>query len=213
MLPPSCSRCGTPIPAGPADPSRPDLCGACASRATEEALGAALAERSSANSSWGVQTRAGAGPGAATPDVVIVTRPLDGLLTGVAGAGLACLAWWAAATQVSWDYWGFASIVVGLAIGVSVLIGARQGGAAPGAMALVIGALSVVVTVYFISRSIDIRDAPRPIEIPLWTDLGGAKDLVKGAVDADTVNAIGLLGAPIAAAVVAGWPGRRPLVG
>jgi hypothetical protein len=176
-------------------------------------LGAALAERSSANSSWGVQPPGPGGSGAATPELVIATRPLDGLLTGVAGAGLACAAWWAAATLISWDYWGFASILVGLAIGVAVVIGARRGGVAAGAMALVIGAISVAITVYFISRSIDIRDAATPSQVPLWTDLGGAKDLVKGAIDADTVNALGLLGAPIAAAAVAGWPGHRPLVG
>jgi hypothetical protein len=195
------------------DPSRPDLCGSCAARDVEQALGATLAERSSAGSSWGVQAQTAQAAGAAVPQLVVRPRPLDGLLTGVAGAGLAGVAWWALATQLTWDWWPLLSVLVGLAIGLAVVVGARRGGPAAGAVAFGVGLLTVPVTAYFIARSIDIRDAVDPVSIPLWTDLGGAKDLVKGLAEADKAKAVAWLGAPLVAAVVAGWPGRRPIGG
>lgn len=150
--------------------------------------------------------------------VRVVTRPLDGILTGLAASAVAGVIWWAAATAIArsqpdFALWHLGSILVGLIVGIGVLVGSRKGGVASGLIALVLSTATVLVTVYFIDRSqtiIALNDAGRSSDIPLWQGASGFTDVYRTWWDYDRSHALMWLGGPVGAVLVAGWPGRRP---
>ncbi|MGN6696267.1 MAG: hypothetical protein ACTHN0_18965 [Aquihabitans sp.] len=153
--------------------------------------------------------------------LVVATRPLDGILTGLAASALAGVLWWAGASAVAknqpdFGLWPLGSILVGLIVGVGVLVGSRRGGLVSGLIALVLSTATVLVTVYFIDRSITISAfaaAGRTSDIPLWQGASAFTDVYRDWWDYDRNHALMWLGAPIVAVLVAGWPGRRPVGG
>ena len=222
MLPPSCARCGAPLPAVAADPTHPEWCAACAARALDTPgtvpppVPAVVARPTQAT--WPGAATAPTAPTGAS--LVVKTRPFDGILTGLAAATLGGLLWWAGATLLAantdFRQWHLGSIVVGLLVGQGVLIGSRRGGLVSGLLALVFSTVAALVAVYFIDRSIGIialQDAGRSSDVPLWLGFSNAKDLYQGYVDYERAKAGQWLLAPFLAVVIAGWPGRRPLVG
>ncbi|WP_426571829.1 hypothetical protein [Aquihabitans sp. McL0605] len=218
MLSTSCVRCGASLPAVPADPTHPDWCAACAARAlaspgTMPPPAPSVSGRMS-QAPWTTPPTTMTPAGAS--ELVIKTRVFDGILTGTATAFLAGVAWWAIATNVDTEWWHFGAIVVGLVVGQGVLLGSRRGGLASGIIAVVVTTLAVLAAVYFIDRTITLNsfaDAGRSSDIPLWQGFSHAKDVYQGWWDINHTKVIGWALAPIAAVIVAGWPGRRPLVG
>lgn len=222
LLPPSCARCGAPLPAVAADPTHPEWCGACAARALDAPGMPPSVPSTSARASqppWGSPTTApetGAGPG-----LLIRTRVFDGILTGLAASAIAGAVWWGLATAIAtsspdFEQWHLGSILVGLIIGQGVLTGSRRGGLVSGLLALVFSSLTVLVTVYFIDRSqmiIGLTDAGVSSDVPLWQGLSQARDVYQGWWDFDRSRPIMWLAGPLVAVLIAGWPGRRPLVG
>jgi hypothetical protein len=154
--------------------------------------------------------------GLAGPPLVTKTRVLDGVLTGIASAGIAGFLWWAVASNLETEQWHFGALIVGLIVGQGVLIGSRKGGLASGLIALVLSTVAVLTAVYFIDRSLTISqltDAGRTSDIPLWQGFSYLGDLYRDWYEFDPAKAYGWLFGPVAAVVIAGWPGRRPIVG
>jgi len=151
--------------------------------------------------------------------VAVRTRPLDGILTGLAAATIGGVLWWAAAVAVAqsqpdFELWPLGSIIVGLVVGIGVLIGTRTGGLVSGLIALVLSTAAVLVAVYFIDRSLTViafADAGRSSDIPLWQGIGAFGDAYRAWWDFDRNKALMWLGGPIVAVLIAGWPGRRPV--
>lgn len=249
VLPPSCARCGAPLPAVAADPKHPEWCAACAARA----LGEAGPSMPPAAPSPGPVAAPPAGPPpgfssqpAMAPPVppmpdaagrssaaawsspptamvanapgrglVVKMRPFDGLLVGVAAAGVGAAIWWAIAAFTDIEQWSFLAVIIGLFVGQGVLIGARRGGAVPAVLALVISSAAVLVAVYFITHSFQVQsveDAGRTLDVPLWQGAANAKDLVWGWVDGEPSKAAAWLLAPVVAVAMTVWPKARPLV-
>lgn len=220
MLPPSCARCGAPLPAVAADPTHPEWCGACAARALDAPGMPPSVPSASGRTSqapWNNPTTAP--PPAEGAPVLVKTRILDGLLTGIAASALAGALWWGVATAIlksdsSFEPWHLGSIVVGLLVGEGVLTGSRKGGVASGLLALVLSAVTVAVTIYFIGRSgtvIALTDAGRTSDIPLWQGVEAFTDTYRSWWDYDRKWVGPWLIGPVVALVVAGWPGRRPI--
>ncbi|MCU1372115.1 MAG: hypothetical protein JWO77_3309 [Ilumatobacteraceae bacterium] len=219
MLPPSCARCGSPLPAVAADPNHPEWCGACAARALDAPnLPPSVPSASNRASSapWNNPTT-NTDPDAVT-QAVVKTRVLDGILTGIAASAIAGFAWWGATTAIngateSFELWHLGSALVGLIIGYGVLLGARRGGLVSGLLALVLTAATVLVAVYFIERSqtiISLTDAGRTSDVPLWQGISGFTDTYWSWWDFDRTRPLMWLLGPLVAVLVAGWPGRRP---
>jgi hypothetical protein len=153
--------------------------------------------------------------------LVVATRPLDGILTGLAASAVAGALWWAGSAvivekQPDFGLWPLGSILVGLFVGVGVLVGSRRGGLVSGLIALVLSTATVLVTVYFIDRSITISafaEVGRSSDIPLWQGASAFTDVYRAWWDHDRNHALMWLGAPVVAVLVAGWPGRRPVGG
>ena len=221
MLPPSCARCGAPLPAVAADPTHPEWCGACAARALDAPGMPPTVPSSSGRTSqapWSNPTTVPS-PDDAAP--VVRVRVLDGLLTGLAASAIAGVLWWGvviglAQKGTDLELWHLGSILVGLIVGQGVLTGSRKGGGASGLLALVLSAATVAVAVYFIDRSqtiIALSDAGRSSDVPLWDGVRAAADVYQGWWDFDRTRVLMWLAGPIIAVLIAGWPGRRPLVG
>jgi hypothetical protein len=156
-------------------------------------------------------------PGAPAP---VRTRPLDGLLTGVAASAVAGTIWWGVAVLLAKndqpDLWHFGSLIVGLVIGQGVLLGTRRGGLVSGLIALVLSCLTVAAAVYFIDRSITIialSDIGRTSDISLWQGWSHLTDTYRGWWELDQNRVLEWALAPLVAVVIAGWPGRRPIFG
>jgi hypothetical protein len=201
----SCARCGAPLPVVAADPNHPEWCAPCASRAFD-----APTAPPPGQVPWGGGTTPATAPVRTSP------RIGDGLLVGLAAAGIGAVAWWALATFGEVEQWHYLSVVVGIVVGQGVLLGARRGGPVPGLLAAVLSAAAVLVTAYFIDRSFQILDLDASglsSDIPLWQGATAFVDVVTGWVEFDLARAGGWLLAPLAAAVIAGWPGRRPGLG
>jgi hypothetical protein len=221
LLPPSCARCGAPLPAVAADPTHPEWCGACAARALDAPGMPPTVPSASARTSqapWTKPTTAPDAPGG--PPLIIKTRVLDGILTGIAASAIAGALWWAGAVALlqksDVEQWHLGSVLVGLIVGQGVLTGSRRGGFVSGLLALVFSVATVAATVYFIDRSemiIALNDAGRTSDVPLWQGFSSALDVYRGWWEFDQSRpAMWGLG-PIIAVLIAGWPGRRPLVG
>lgn len=221
LLPPSCARCGAPLPAVAADPTHPEWCGACAARALDAPGIPPTVPTTSGRASqapWGNPATAPEAPGG--PALVVRTRPFDGILTGLAASAIAGSIWWGAAVAIAsktdFELWHLGSIIVGLIVGVGVLTGSRRGGLVSGLGALVLSAATVVVTVYFIDRSLTIiglTDAGRTSDIPLWQGWSEAIDVYRSWWDFDQTRVLMWLGGPLVAVLIAGRPDRRPIVG
>jgi hypothetical protein len=148
---------------------------------------------------------------------VVRTRPLDGLLTGIAASAIAGAIWWGVSVLLAKngqpDLWHFGAPIVGLIIGQGVLLGSRRGGLVSGLLALVLGCLTVAATVYFIDRSMTIiafEDLGRTSDISLWQGLSHVTDTYRTWWELDQNRIFEWALAPIVAVLIAGWPGRRP---
>lgn len=165
----------------------------------------------------GAPTAAGALPLGATPAPPVVrTRLGDGLLIGLAAAGVAGVAWWALCSKLDTEWWPYTSVLVGVLVGQAVVIGARRGGAAQGLMAALLSAASVFVAVYFITRTGQIQaaqDQGYVTDVPLWNGASAFWDAFHDWISWDAAKAAGWLLAPLAAIVVAARPGARPGLG
>lgn len=198
---PSCVRCGAPLPAVAPDPNHPEWCAACAARAL-----APPTAPPPTTVPWGT-------PVAVEPArPVRETRLADGLLVGLAACGIGGGAMWAIAAFGQLERWHYGALLVGLITGLGVLIGARRGGPLPGLIAAVLSLVAVLVTVYFADRSLQIaslEDAGLSSDVPLWQGAQAMVDIVRDWIEFDVASAAAWLLAPVAALVVAGWPGRR----
>lgn len=222
MLPPSCARCGAPLPAVAADPTHPEWCGACAARALDAPGMPPSVPSTSGRTSQAPWNNPTTAPDPASgPQLIITTRVFDGLLTGTAAAAIGGALWWGASvailkSQPDFEWWPLGSALVGLITGLGVLVGSRRGGLVSGLLALVLSSVAVLVAVYFIDRSHTIlafADAGRTSDIPLWDGFGAAKDVYTGWWDYDRKHALMWLAGPVVAVLIAGWPGRRPVGG
>ena len=223
LLPPSCARCGAPLPAVAADPTHPEWCGACAARALDApGMVPPSVPSSSARGSqapWSNPTTSTAPEPAGS--LVVKTRVLDGILTGLAAATLAGVLWWAAVWAIgsndpTFDQWHIGSIVVGFIVGQGVLLGSRRGGLVSGLLALLFTLVAVLVAVYFIDRSLTIaifEDRGRTSDVSLWLGFTYAEDLYRSYAEFDRSHALQWLLGPLVAVLIAGWSGRRPLAG
>ena len=166
-----------------------------------------------AASSWGSSEPAdGWGPGAIAPHAQPAkanARFGDGVLVGLAAAAGAGGLWWAVVAFTGYQF-VYGAIVVGLLVGHGVLIGARRGGPAFGLLAVVFTLASLAIAEYFIQRSLAISN--EGYDIPLWTDFGFAKDVVREAVQGHAATGLFWGIAAIVALVTAGSSSRRPSV-
>ena len=131
----------------------------------------------------------------------------DGVLIGLAAAAVAGLAWWAVVAFTERQF-VYGAIGVGLLVGHGVLAGARRGGPVFGLMAAVLTLVSLAVAEYFIQRSLAISQSG--FDVPLWTDLAFAKDVVREGVKAQPAIAIFWGIAAVASLWTAGIPSHRP---
>lgn len=213
MSPTTCTRCGAPLPAVPADHRHPDWCAACAARASGDVAPAPPLPPSppTGAGTWG------GGPGAVTaPPGPITFAPMvtklrlpEGLLVGLAAGALGGLGWWASVAFTERQF-TYAAIIVGLLVGQGVLIGARKGGVLPGVVAAAITVVALAVAEYFIQRSLAISTLGA--DVPLWLGFSTAKDVVQTSIDDDPVTGLFWLLAAGAAALGAGRAGQRPVI-
>ncbi|MEZ5139608.1 MAG: hypothetical protein R2711_12830 [Acidimicrobiales bacterium] len=212
---PSCAQCGAP-PRRPRRPRPPRAMRRRAARALQAPGVPPMAAPPTVPPPPSASTAAGALPlGVDRPAVVVRTRPADGLLVGLAAAGIAGVVWWAIGGVLEFTWWHYAAAVVGLIVGQGVVIGARRGGAVPAVIAGVLSLAVVVVAVYFIDRSQTITsfaDQGRSSDIPLWQGAVAFWDDLHGWIDYDLAKAAGFLLAPIVAVAVAARPGASPRV-
>ncbi|WP_421118980.1 hypothetical protein ACE2AJ_16665 [Aquihabitans daechungensis] len=152
--------------------------------------------------------------------MVVRTRILDGIRTGIAASAIAGAIWWGAATAIAsstdFELWHLGSVLVGLIVGQGVLTGSRRGGLVSGLLALVLSILTVIVTVYFIDRStmiIGLTDAGRTSDVPLWQGFSEAIDTYEAWWEFDPTRVLMWGLGPLIAVAIAGWPNRRPIVG
>lgn len=213
MTPTTCTRCGAPLPAVPADHRHPEWCAACAARASG-AVAPAPALPPSAPTGAGTW---GGGPGAvAAPPVpgtfapmIVKLRLGEALIVGIAAAALGGLAWWASVAFTERQF-VYAAIVVGLLVGQGVLIGARKGGVVPGIVAAALTLVALAVAEYFIQRSLAISNFGA--DVPLWLGFSPAREIVQGSLEDDPVGGLFWLLAAGAAALGAGRAAQRPVI-
>ncbi len=227
MTPTTCTTCDAPLPAAPADESRPDTCATCAAApfaapSTASPAGPLPGPPSSSmlppllsSAPLGatvpgsvIPGRAPVGP-AARPTLITRTRLPEGILVGAAMAALSGVAWWAVVTLTGTEL-AYGAIALGVVIGQAVLIGARKGGAGPALVAGLACLASLAVAEYFIQRSLTISNFG--VDLPLWTGLSTAKDVVWDSLRGEPITgafwAVGI----IAAMASAGAATRRPVI-
>lgn len=209
MLPPSCARCGAPLPAVAVDPTHPEWCASCAARAAGTAIAPPTVPPRPGPGAYGptasTMTPGGAGTGR--------VRMGDAALLGLAAAGLGGLLWWGVAVLTESELWHYGSALLGLVVGIGVMVGARRRGLGPSVLAVVLSAAAVPVAVYFIDRSLAIaarEDAGISSSIPLWDGFGTAEDVIRSWIEGDRAKAAGWLLAPLVALVVTLVWRRRP---
>ncbi|MGI8756812.1 MAG: hypothetical protein ACR2MB_13335 [Acidimicrobiales bacterium] len=155
-------------------------------------------------------------PGALGPNVLVVkTRPVDALLTGIAAAALGGLAWWTVVAFTHREF-PYLALVVGLLAGQGVLIGARKGGVVQGFLAALFCLAALLVAQYFVVRSITIQEAAdRGISnsVPLWLGFSPARQVVTDSIRDHALTGVFFAIAVLAAAVSAGSSSQRPAVG
>lgn len=154
----------------------------------------------------------GWGPGATAPHAPPAqakARFGDALLVGLAAAAAAGGLWWAVVAFTGYQF-VYGAIAVGLLVGHGVLIGARRGGPVFGLLAAAITLASLAVAEYFVQRSLAI--ANEGYDIPLWTDLSFATDVVREAIRGHASTGLFWGIAAIVALVTAGSSRRTPSV-
>jgi hypothetical protein len=154
-------------------------------------------------------------PGTPAPPVLPATadatgtgpRVADGLLVGLAASAVAGAVWWAvvALTQRQFPY---LAVLLGLLVGQGVLVGARRGSPALGALAGVLTLVGLSVAQYFISRSLAISELG--LDIPLWEGAGRAVDVIRATYQDDTLTLVFVVLAAGCAAFAAGRASARP---
>jgi hypothetical protein len=145
--------------------------------------------------------------GPTTPEVA-GPRVADGTLVGLAAAALAGAVWWAVVTLTQRQV-PYLAVLLGLLVGHGVLVGARRGSLALGALAGVLTLVSLSAAQYFISRSLAISELG--LDIPLWNGAGAAVDEIRATYQDDGLTAVFVVLATGCAAVAAGRPSARPV--
>lgn len=138
----------------------------------------------------------------------VAPRVAEGILVGIAAAAIAGTVWWAV-TAFTERQFVYLAVVLGLFVGQGVLIGARRGGIACGALAALITLAALAVAQYFIERSLEISQFHA--DIPLWSDFSFAQTLVRESIRATPLSGVFAVVAAIVAGVSAGSPHRRPV--
>ncbi|MCB0976867.1 MAG: hypothetical protein KDB02_05350 [Acidimicrobiales bacterium] len=129
----------------------------------------------------------GAGPGVPPPPTraaYVVRSPArtrwpDAVLLAVASATVAGVAWWAVVGHSKTQF-VYGAIAVGFVVGAATATGARRVTAGVVFLAAVCTFVALVVSEYFIQRTIAVREG---IPVPLWQGFGFAKDVVKAGLD------------------------------
>ena len=156
------------------------------------------------------------GPALGTPGVLVVKARLpDAILTGIAAATVGGLIWWVAVAFTHREF-PYLALLVGLLAGQGVLVGARKGGPAQGAMAAAFCLGALLVAQYFVVRSITIGEAADrgiAVSIPLWLGFSPARQIVVDSIKDHGLTGLFFAIAVLAAAVTAGSSSRRPAVG
>lgn len=134
------------------------------------------------------------------------TRMVDGFLVAAAAASVGGAIWWAATTLIGRPF-GYLTLLLGFVIGQCALVGGRRGSVVLGAYTGIFTLASLVVSQYFISRSLEIADAGG--DVPLWQGTSFAVEVVRHAFTNDPATAVLVVAAALVAAVQAGIPGRR----
>lgn len=172
---------------------------------------------------WGLSVPAPPSPGHAgraglpppPPAVLVVkARIVDALLTGIAAAAIGGVAWWAVVTFTGREF-PYLALVVGLLAGQGVLVGARKGGPLQGFLAATFCLMALLVTQYFVVRSLAIgqaADSGVSASIPLWQGFDTARRVVTDSIGDHLLTGVFFAIAVVAAAVSAGSPSRRPAV-
>ena len=212
MTPTTCSLCGAPLPAVAADQRHPDWCPTCAARAAGDlgpapATGASVANAARPSNAW-----SGAVPVGTQGLLLLAPGPgrfLEGALVGVATATLAGLAWWGATAATGVQFTYFAA-VLGLLVGNGVLIGTRRGGGIAAAMAVVAVLVALVVSQYFIERSLAIKDLGA--DLPLWRGFDFARIVGTERLKSQATLGLSWAMAAVVALVSAGSPKRRAVL-
>lgn len=216
MLPSPCSSCGSPLPAVANDPHRPDLCAACAARSAGvegPTVVPAPPQASGRSDQYGADAWVNATPGQPAPPRPVRTRPLDGILTGLAAAAVGGAIWWGV-TSLTERQIPYLAVIVGVIVGQGVVEGTRKGGIVPGLIAGVCCLGALIVAQYFIERSLFLsaaQDRGVTVDLPLWDGFSSAKQVVQDAVEEDKLRGVFWIVAAVAAAVTAGSSGRRPV--
>lgn len=136
-------------------------------------------------------------------------RVAEGVLVGLAAAGVAGLGWWAvaAATQQQFVY---LAIVIGFGVGQAVVIGARRGSIVLGLFALFVTLASLAVAEYFIQRTLAIQQLHA--DIPLWNGFGTAGDVVRQSLRDEPITYLFWALAAGIACFRAALPSARPII-
>lgn len=156
---------------------------------------------------WGPAPSAPSQPSFSTPTRRI-SRPLDGLLVGVAAAAIGGLLWWGAVALTERQF-VYGAIVVGYIVGQGVLIGSRRGGPVPAVMALTSTLVALVVAEYFIQRSLAVSQFGADLE--LWLGWSVAVEVIETTISDDPITLLFWFLAAGVAGFVAGTS-REPLV-
>ena len=206
VLPPACVQCGSPLPAVPVDPAHPDWCPSCAARAVIAPGPTSVVPPSVGGWGANVPSNLNLKPG----DLQVKARPLDGVLTGIAAAAIGGAIWWGVAVATHREF-VYVAILVGALAGQGVLIGTRRTGPIPAAMAFVFCSLGLLVSDYFVQRSLVVHDFPNTT-IPLWQGLSVARRVVTDDLTHHWLTALFFALAALVATAGAAFPNRKPLL-
>jgi hypothetical protein len=126
------------------------------------------------------------GGAASIPQRPSTTRWLDAIVLAVASATVAGTLWWAVVGHSELQF-VYGAIAVGFLVGWCTAIGARRPGIGPAAIAAVCTLVALVVSEYFIQRTIAVRDA---YEVPLWQGFSFAEDVVRASIEDNGATAL-----------------------
>lgn len=136
--------------------------------------------------------------------VASTTRWLDAVLLAVASAAVGATAWWAVVGHSETQF-VYGAIAVGFLVGVCTATGARRAGFGPAAIAAVCTLVALVVSEYFIQRTMAVREG---YDVPLWQGFSVAREVVETSIEEHGVTALFWLLASGAAAFTCFRRGR-----
>lgn len=141
--------------------------------------------------------------------MVVRTRHVEALVVGAATAGVAGVAWWAAVSATEQQFF-YLAIVLGLLVGHGTLLGARRGGVGPAAIAGLATLGALVVSEYFIQRSLAISRLGA--DVALWNGFSVAGDVVRDSLEVEPLAGLFWALAALAAVAVTAGRSRRPVI-